>query len=84
MNRRAFFTSFLVAAGAALPTREIASGFPCPVCGREVVWAQAREAEDTSPTSTVRTHLALGQIYWHREGERLTRCHRDRYRLVPV
>ena len=84
VNRRAFFTSVLIAAGAVLPEREVVTGHPCPVCGLPVVWVGVRKAEDTSPTSRWRTFCALGKIYWHRDGDRLTRCHRDHYALVPV
>ena len=84
MNRRAFFTSFAVAAGALMPKRETATGHPCPVCGLEIVYYESRAADVTGPNDRSRIYQSLGQIYWHREGERLTRCHRDRYRLVPV
>ena len=84
MNRRAFFASFAIAAGALLPKSEIATGHPCPVCGLEVIAHDSRAADVTGPTDTTRIYVRLGNIYWHREGDRLTRCHRDFYALTPV
>ncbi len=59
----------------------VAARYPCPVCGRPLIWGESRVAEDTSPTSTTRTYCALGNIYYHADG---TRCHRDFYTLTPV
>ena len=84
MNRRAFFTSVLIAAGAVLPKCEVTTNHPCPVCGLPGVWAEVRSADVTGPADTSRIYVGLWNIYWHREGDRLTRCHRDRYMLVPV
>ena len=61
-----------------------AARHPCPVCGLPVAWAEARTAEVTGPNDTTRIYAGLGNIYWHREGEKLTRCHRDFYTLTPV
>ena len=57
---------------------------PCPVCGLPVAWTEVRTADVTGPNDTTRIYAGLGNIYWHREGDRLTRCHRDFYALTPV